>query len=78
LCRATARKLNAFQDQIAGKIGAEIQAGVPCPVVMQAVNEAHALAWTTSHPLLFLPDLADEKINLARQWADRQREILDR
>jgi hypothetical protein len=51
---------------------------LPEPLVRQAATEAEALAWATSYPLLFLPVLVEEKIEGARQWANRQREILER
>lgn len=37
-----------------------------------AVNEAESLAWSTPYAHLFLPALAEEKIQYARQWASRQ------
>ena len=51
---------------------------LPEPLVRQAATEAEALAWATPYPLLFLPVLVEEKIEGARQWASRQREILER
>jgi hypothetical protein len=37
-----------------------------------AVNEAESLAWSTPYAHMFLPALAEEKIQYARQWASRQ------
>lgn len=40
-----------------------------------AVREAEALALQTPFPHLVLPDLLEEKLKLAAQWADRQRSL---
>jgi hypothetical protein len=45
-------------------------------LLSQALNEAEALAWQTSYPHLFFPDLAEEKASEVRHWASRQRAIL--
>ena len=45
-------------------------------LVHQAVNEAHALAAMTIAPLLFLPALAEEKVQKAAEWSVRQRSLL--
>jgi hypothetical protein len=44
----------------------------------RAVQEAEAIAWTTSFPLLLLPVLAEEKARIARTQATRQEEIRQR
>lgn len=44
----------------------------------RAGTEAAALAWTTPFPLLFLPELLDEKVDKARQHLARQKTILER
>lgn len=54
---------------------AEFRGQVPDALLKRAVVEAEALAWTTSHPLLFLPGLAEEKVSKARQWVKRQQEV---
>ncbi|HTA31637.1 MAG TPA: hypothetical protein VK731_14180 [Candidatus Cybelea sp.] len=77
-CRAAARKLREFEQKLAATVAAEIQGSVPQKLIHQAMNEAEALAWSTHYPLLFLPDLAEEKIQGARQWARRQQQILER
>lgn len=76
-CRTAARKLKQLEEQLTEKLAAEIQGGVPQKLIQQAMNEAEALAWSTRYPLLFLPDLAEEKIQGARQWASRQQRILE-
>jgi hypothetical protein len=77
-CIAVARKLKQLEEQFIAKLSAEAQNEVPQQVVEQVMNEAGALAWNTRFPLLFLPDLAEEKIASARQWAARQQDILRR
>jgi len=47
-------------------------------MIEQAVTEAESLAWSTSFPLLFLPDLAEEKVLSAQKRAEHQREIWSR
>ena len=76
-CRTAARKLKQLEEQLTEKLTAEIQGGVPQKLIQQAMNEAEALAWSTRYPLLFLPVLAEEKIQGARQWASRQQQILE-
>ena len=44
-------------------------------LVYQAVNEAHALASLTTVPLLFLPLVAEEKVQKAGAWSAQQRSI---
>ena len=78
LCRTAARKLRQLEEQLINKLTAEAQDSVPQRLVQQAVNEAEALAWSTPYPLLFLPELAQEKVQSARQWSRRQQEIYQR
>jgi len=40
-----------------------------------AVNEAESLAWSTPYAHFFLPALVEEKIQCARQWANRQSRV---
>jgi hypothetical protein len=47
-------------------------------LVQQAVDEANALASLTELPHLFLPTLAEEKEQSARQWNAQQQAILKR
>jgi hypothetical protein len=44
----------------------------------RAANDAAALAWSTSCPLLVLQLLLEEKAYLARKQAERQRQVLRR
>ena len=45
--------------------------------IRQAANDAAALAWTTSHPLLVFPVLLEEKAATARRQTLRQERIRD-
>ena len=51
-------------------------AGVATRMVYQAVNEACAAASQTLEPLLFLPALAEEKVQEAAAWTKRQGALL--
>jgi hypothetical protein len=51
-------------------------AGVATRQVYQAVNEAYAMAAETLEPLLFLPVLAEEKVQQAAVWSARQQSLL--
>ena len=44
----------------------------------RAANEAAALAWVTSYPLLVFPTLFDEKAEAAERFVERQAQILER
>jgi len=48
---------------------------VAAPLVYQAVNEADSLASLTPVPLLFLPALAEEKVQQAGAWTKQQRAV---
>lgn len=48
------------------------------PALRRAANEAASLAWLTSHPLLVLPELLQEKVGLAKTQAARQSDIRHR
>lgn len=44
--------------------------------IVWAANEAAALAWYTACPVLFLPDLLEEKVRGALQRWEKQEQIL--
>ena len=44
----------------------------------RATSDATAIAWTTSFPLLVLPELVREKAELAKRYAQRQAALLKR
>lgn len=46
--------------------------------VRTAANEAAALAWVTTYPLLVFPTLFEEKADSALQSAEKQEDVLER
>jgi hypothetical protein len=76
-CRTAARRLKQLEEQLAAKFATETRGTISGQLIQQAINEAEALAWSTRYPLLFLPELAEEKVRGARRWASRQRQILE-
>ncbi len=51
-----------------------VQAELDAPL-RRAANDAEALAWTTSFPLLFFPALLEEKARRARLQLQKQNQI---
>jgi len=76
--RHVAAKAQQLKNRLSESLMPELKGRAPEHLVRQAVTEAEALAWTTSYPLLFLPVLVEEKLTGARNWAERQEEILER
>lgn len=78
--RPEAMKSRLLQYHVRRSLPSEIEAGgrIPDRLARHAIAEAEALASSTAFPLLFLPGLMEEKLRTAGNWADRQREILDR
>jgi len=73
-----AAKTQLLKNRLTESLTPELVGRAPERLVRQAVTEAEALAWATPYPLLFLPVLVEEKLTGAREWADRQQEVLDR
>jgi hypothetical protein len=65
-----AARLNEYKAGLLEEFSSESK--VFLHFVRLAVNEAESLAWSTSFAHLFLPALAEEKIQYARQWTNRQ------
>ena len=69
-------------EQLKGRLLRELLAGNNDPVLnaplRRATNEAAALAWTTSFPLLVFPELLREKSAAAVRYAKRQEALLKR
>ena len=72
-CRAAVARLGR---QFLAELAGEYKSSLPGQWLEGALAEAEAVAWSTPFPLLFLPELAREKAHNARQWAERQQEIL--
>ncbi|MDB6110462.1 MAG: hypothetical protein JWR69_2212 [Pedosphaera sp.] len=78
VCRNLAAKVGQLKARVMETLSGGPNQGISGHLFQQAVGEAEALAWSTSYPLLFLPVLAEEKVLSARQWTERQRQILER
>ena len=57
---------------------AEPSAGLITSRLRRAANDAAALAWTTSFPLLFFPVLFEEQARAAVIQQERQKQVLQR
>jgi len=68
-------KWHALKERVTEQLVAEYGNSVSTTLLQQAVQEADAIAATTLFPSLFLPALAEEKVQLAYAWSNRQREI---
>jgi uncharacterized Zn finger protein len=77
-CRGWAARCGQLREKLMARLAEEANGQISESLVRQALTEADALASSTQYPLLFLPVLAEEKISNARQWAGRQRAILER
>ena len=58
-----------LQDAWASELGSHVR---------RAAHEAASLAWVTPYPLLVFPALFEEKLEAARQVADRQEQVRQR
>lgn len=72
-CRAA---VNGMGKQVLAELAREYKASLPGQWLERAFAEAEAVAWSTPYPLLFLPELAHEKVQNVRRWAERQQQIL--
>jgi hypothetical protein len=68
-------KLHQLKGRLSAQLIAEYGASTSHTLLRQAINEADALAATTPFPSLFLPALAEAKVQLAHAWSRRQRVI---
>jgi hypothetical protein len=75
LSTACLNKLNELKERLSAQLAAEYGVSINHALLRQAINEADALAATTPFPSLFLPTLAEEKVQLAYVWNSRQRAI---
>ena len=60
-------KLRLLREKLADETNGELT--VP---LRRAANEAAALAWVTTHPLLVFPALFEEKARITRRQFERQ------
>ncbi|HMP82236.1 MAG TPA: hypothetical protein PKA41_05950 [Verrucomicrobiota bacterium] len=71
-------KLDQIKKRVTNQLAAEYGHTVSAKLLKQAVLEADSIASTTMFPGLFLPTLAEEKVQLAYAWSNRQRQIRNR
>lgn len=69
------KKLNELKERVSARLAAEYETRLNDNLLRQAVREADALAATTPFPSLFLPALAEEKVQSAFAWSRRQARI---
>ena len=68
-------KLNQLKERLTEQFAVQYGNSISPMHLKLAVQEADSLAATTSFPSLFLPTLAEEKVQLAYAWSIRQRQI---
>lgn len=73
---ARARRLAETRRRVLAELDSS-ENPLPARLLHRALAEAEALAWLTSAPDLFLPALAHEKLQKARQWQRRQRRVFE-
>ncbi|HEX5175746.1 MAG TPA: hypothetical protein VFV83_01890 [Chthoniobacteraceae bacterium] len=57
--------------RLSRQLRAKYSACVPGSLFKRALDDAHALAHESGFPLLFLPELAEEKVRLVSRFAGR-------
>jgi hypothetical protein len=70
--RAQEVALERFKRRLAQKAAYQAEDARLVPWLRHAANEAAALAWTTPFPMLFLPQLLEEKAEAVRRYVRRQ------
>lgn len=68
-------RLNQLKERVTDQLSAQYGNSINPTLLKLAVQEADSLAATTSFPGLFLPTLAEEKVQSAYAWSNRQRHI---
>ncbi|SRR5581483_4001454 len=68
-------ELERLKDRLLSQLLAQASNAEQNTLFRQAANDAVALAWATSFPLLFLPTLLEEKAAVARRQFSRQQQI---
>jgi hypothetical protein len=68
-------KFNDFKETLTSELAEKYSDLLDPQGVRYAVSEADAIAAFTAFPALFLPVLAEEKVQAAAHWNARQRDI---
>ena len=71
-------KLNDLKEKVVTELSSRFEGMLDEHRLRQVINEADALAATTSFPALLLPTLAEEKVRAAADWQARQQELFER
>lgn len=71
-------KLHDLKESIVSELSFRFSGTLLPQTIRQAVNEADSLAASTAFPALFLPALAEEKVQKAFQWHRKQHTIAGR
>jgi hypothetical protein len=72
---ACLNKVRALKELVTKQLAAQYGDSLSATLIRQAVQEADALAATTLFSDLFLPVLAEEKVQSAYAWRKRQERI---
>lgn len=72
---AQAAAFTKLKDRLVRQLLEQAPAGNQNEFLRQVVTEAEALAWATTFPVLFFPELVEEKAVNARAWLERQEKI---
>ncbi len=75
LCAVILDRYEQLEKRLVSEALAKAQEPLEKQQMKWAAQEASAAAWTTSVPLLVLPQLLEEKVDAAREQAKRQRQI---
>lgn len=78
LCRGTVERVRKLKTRLIEQFRSEFDSARHDRLIRHAVREAEALAWLTPFPHLFLPMLAEEKLQSAHAWRERQQQIMAR
>lgn len=70
-------KLHELKARVTQQLAAEYGNSINPALLQRAVAEADSIAATTLFPGLFLPALAEEKVQLAYAWSNRQKAVRD-
>src|SRR5687767_2998193 len=71
-------ELERLKAKLLGGLLGSADAGLLPAAYRRAANDAAAVAWTTSFPLLVFPELLEEKVREARQRQQHQQAVLAR
>ena len=76
--RTCLHKLNQLKEALTQEMAFQFAGTLGPELIRKVVNEADAIAASTPFPALFLPALAEEKVQQAWRWQAKQRLIESR